>query len=39
MVGVMLWAYYRVPSASFGKPDRIYPTFIVTACRMEFLGC
>ena len=30
MVGVMLWAYYRVPSAAFGKPDRIYPTFIVT---------
>jgi SSS family transporter len=28
-VGVMLWAYYRVPSAAFGKPDRIYPTFIV----------
>jgi SSS family solute:Na+ symporter len=30
MVGVMLWAYYRVPSANFGKPDRIYPTFIVS---------
>ena len=29
MVGVMLWAFYRVPSASFGKSDRIYPTFIV----------
>jgi solute:Na+ symporter, SSS family len=29
MVGVMLWAYYHVPSATFGKPDRIYPTFIV----------
>jgi Na+/proline symporter len=29
IVGVMLWAYYRVPSAAFGKPDRIYPTFIV----------
>jgi len=29
-VGVMLWAYYRMPSALFGKPDRIYPTFIVT---------
>jgi SSS family transporter len=29
-VGVLLWAYYRVPSASFGRPDRIYPTFIVT---------
>jgi SSS family transporter len=30
IVGVMLWAYYRVPSASFGRADRIYPTFIVT---------
>ena len=30
IVGIMLWAYYRVPSAIFGKPDRIYPTFIVT---------
>jgi SSS family solute:Na+ symporter len=30
MVGIMLWAYYRVPSAHFGKPDRIYPTFIVS---------
>jgi solute:Na+ symporter, SSS family len=29
-VGVMLWAYYRVPSVTFGRPDRIYPTFIVT---------
>jgi len=29
-VGMMLWAYYRVPSATFGKADRIYPTFIVT---------
>ena len=29
-VGIMLWAYYRVPSATFGTPDRIYPTFIVT---------
>src|SRR5579862_800057 len=29
-VGIMLWAYYRVPSAAFGRPDRIYPTFIVS---------
>src|SRR5580693_3877004 len=29
-VGVMLWAYYRTPSASFGRADRIYPTFIVS---------
>ncbi len=30
IVGVLLWAYYRTPSAMFGRPDRIYPTFIVT---------
>ena len=30
LVGVMLWAYYRVPSSNFLRPDRIYPTFIVT---------
>ena len=30
LVGVMLFAYYGVPSATFGKADRIYPTFIVT---------
>ncbi len=30
MVGIMLWAYYRVPSAAFLTPDRIYPTFIIT---------
>ena len=30
MVGVMLFAYYRVPSARFGTPDRIYPKFIVS---------
>src|SRR5215468_3982411 len=30
IVGVMLWAYYRIPSANFGRADRIYPTFIVT---------
>jgi SSS family transporter len=29
-VGGMLWADYRVPSASFGRADRIYPTFIVS---------
>ncbi|MFZ3341578.1 MAG: sodium:solute symporter [Terriglobales bacterium] len=29
-VGVMLFVYYRVPSAAFGRADRIYPTFIVT---------
>jgi solute:Na+ symporter, SSS family len=30
IVGVMLWAFYREPSAMFGRPDRIYPTFIVS---------
>lgn len=30
IVGVMLWAFYREPSAAFGRPDRIYPTFIVS---------
>lgn len=29
MVGVMLWAYYQVPSAQFGKADKIYLSFIV----------
>jgi Na+/proline symporter len=29
-VGVMLFAYYQVPSAAFGRADRIYPTFIVS---------
>jgi SSS family transporter len=30
LLGVMLYAFYMLPSAHFGKPDRIYPTFIVT---------
>jgi SSS family transporter len=30
VVGVMLFAYYRIPSAAFGRADRIYPTFIVS---------
>jgi SSS family transporter len=30
LVGVMLFAFYQSPSATFGKPDRIYPTFIVS---------
>jgi SSS family transporter len=29
VMGVMLWAFYRVPSAQFGRADRIFPTFIV----------
>jgi solute:Na+ symporter, SSS family len=30
LVGVMLFAYYHVPSAKFGTADRIYPRFIVS---------
>ena len=30
LMGILLWAYYRAPSTQFGRPDRIYPTFIVT---------
>jgi len=30
IVGVMLWAYYQLPSAAFGKADFIYPKFIVS---------
>ncbi len=29
-VGAMLYAFYQLPSSSFGRADRIYPTFIVT---------
>jgi len=30
MIGVMLFAYYRVPSSTFSRADRIFPTFIVS---------
>jgi solute:Na+ symporter, SSS family len=30
MIGVMLFAYYRTPSLTFGRADRIFPTFIVS---------
>jgi SSS family solute:Na+ symporter len=30
LLGLMLFAYYMLPSANFGKADRIYPTFIVS---------
>jgi SSS family transporter len=30
IVGIMLWAYYQLPSATFGKADYIYPKFIVS---------
>ena len=29
VLGVMLFAYYLLPSSHFGRADRIYPTFIV----------
>jgi SSS family transporter len=30
LVGVLLFVFYHLPSAAFGKADRIYPVFIVT---------
>ena len=30
MVGVMLFAFYQIPSSTFGRADRIFPTFIVS---------
>jgi len=30
VLGVMLFAYYMLPSSHFGRADRIYPTFIVS---------
>src|SRR4029077_388410 len=30
LVGVMLFAYFRVPSSAFGRAGRIYSTFIVS---------
>ncbi len=30
VVGVMLFAFYQVPSSAFGRADRIFPTFIVS---------
>ena len=30
VIGVMLFVYYRVPSARFGTADKIFPTFIVS---------
>jgi solute:Na+ symporter, SSS family len=30
ILGVMLYGFYRVPSATFGKADFIYPSFIVS---------
>jgi SSS family solute:Na+ symporter len=30
VLGIMLFAFYHVPSSTFGKADRIFPTFIVS---------
>src|SRR5262249_39251259 len=30
LLGILLFTYYDLPSAIFGKADRIYPTFIVS---------
>ncbi|HZQ19238.1 MAG TPA: sodium:solute symporter [Terriglobales bacterium] len=30
LLGVMLFAYYQLPAAHFGRADNIYPSFIVT---------
>jgi len=30
LLGLMLFAYYLLPTSHFGTADRIYPTFIVT---------
>jgi len=30
ILGIMLWAFYHVPSTNFGRADRIYSTFIVS---------
>jgi solute:Na+ symporter, SSS family len=30
MVGVMLFAFYQIPSSDFGRADRIFPAFIVS---------
>jgi SSS family solute:Na+ symporter len=37
-VGVMLFAYYRAPSAAFGRADRIYLTFIVSHMQHGIAG-
>jgi len=36
LVGVMLFAYYRLPASAFGKSDRIYPSSLSRACHTEF---
>lgn len=38
LMGVLLFVYYRVPSAMFGKSDRIFPTFIVNEMPVGIAG-
>ena len=38
LMGVLLFVYYRVPSAMFGKSDRIFPTFIVDEMPVGIAG-
>lgn len=38
MVGVALYCYYRLPAETFGKADRIFPTFIVTGLPRGLAG-
>ena len=39
MVGVMLFAFYRVPSANFGTPTESIPRLLSPRCRMESRAC
>src|SRR5207245_427863 len=38
IVGVSLYAYYRLPAGDFGKADRIFPTFVVNALPRGLAG-
>ena len=38
IVGVALYCYYRLPTETFGKADRIFPTFIVNGLPRGLAG-
>jgi len=38
LVGIALFAHYRLPVANFGKADRIFPSFIVTGLPRGLAG-
>jgi SSS family transporter len=38
VVGIALFAHYRLPAESFGKADRIFPTFIVNGLPRGLAG-